>query len=135
MNPYYHLRVARPVSDIERTREMYCRGLGLHVIGSFVDHDGFDGVMVGSPGAGYHFEFTRSRTRTVSPSPSVEDLLVLYIPDEREWLALCSSMQAAGFKQVGAFNPYWERAGRTYEDADGYRVVLEQTEHPSSPAP
>ena len=27
-----------------------------------------------------------------------------------------------------AFNPYWETRGRTYEDPDGYRVVLQQAE-------
>ena len=54
--------------------------------------------------------------------------MVLYIPAEAEWQARCASMLAAGFKQVASFNPYWDIRGRTYEDSDGYRVVLEQTE-------
>jgi hypothetical protein len=37
-------------------------------------------------------------------------------------------MLAAGFKQVTAFNPYWGVRGRTYEDHDGYRIVLQQAE-------
>jgi len=37
-------------------------------------------------------------------------------------------MLAAGFKQVTAFNPYWEVRGRTYEDRDGYRIVLKHAE-------
>jgi prolyl oligopeptidase len=37
-------------------------------------------------------------------------------------------MLAAGFKQVSSFNPYWETRGRTFEDPDGYRVVLQQAE-------
>jgi hypothetical protein len=37
-------------------------------------------------------------------------------------------MVAAGFKQVASFNPYWDMRGRTYEDADGYRTVLEREE-------
>jgi len=37
-------------------------------------------------------------------------------------------MLAAGFTQVTAFNPYWEVRGRTYEDRDGYRIVLQQAE-------
>ena len=98
------------------------------MIGRFDHHDGFDGVMLGVPGASYHFEFTFSRIHPIHPAPTVEDLVVLYVPDEQEWLALCSSMRAAGFKEVGAFNPYWERRGRTYEDWDGYRVVLQQAE-------
>jgi hypothetical protein len=35
-------------------------------------------------------------------------------------------MDAAGFQTVGSFNPYWNTRGRTYQDADGYRVVLQQ---------
>ena len=27
---------------------------------------------------------------------------------------------------VKAFNPYWDRKGKTFEDPDGYRVVLQQ---------
>jgi hypothetical protein len=30
-------------------------------------------------------------------------------------------MIAAGCKQVAAFDPYWERSGRTYQDEDGAR--------------
>jgi YycE-like C-terminal domain/YycE-like N-terminal domain len=107
---------------------MYCQGLGLRVIGSFEGHDGFDGVMLGIPGANYHFEFTCSREHPVPPAPTVEDLVVFYIPSEAEWRAACANMLAAGFRQVTAFNPYWEQRGRTYEDFDGYRVVLERAE-------
>ena len=124
----YHLRIARPVSDIARAKDMYCRGLGLRVIGSFEDHDGFDGVMLGVAGGAYHFEFTRSRSHSVSPTPTVEDLVVLYLPSEPHWQAACASMLAAGFKRVTAFNPYWEAKGCTFEDCDGYRVVLQQEE-------
>jgi len=34
-------------------------------------------------------------------------------------------MRRAGFVEV-ASNPHWERAGRTFEDLDGYRVVLQR---------
>lgn len=105
---------------------MYCRGLGFRVIGRFAEHDGFDGVMLGAPGAGYHFEFTRARAHPVAPSPTVEDLVVFYIPSEAEWQAACGSMLGAGFRRVPAANPYWEVRGRTFADADGYRIVLER---------
>jgi YycE-like protein len=107
---------------------MYCRGLGLRVIGSFEDHEGFDGVMLGVAGAGYHFEFTHCRIQPALPTPTVEDLAVFYVPSVSEWEAMCDSMLAAGFRRVAAFNPYWEALGRTYEDCDGYRVVLQQAE-------
>src|SRR5574340_77165 len=57
-----HLRLARPVSDLARATDMYCRGLRLRVVGRFENHEGFDGVMLGIAGSGYHFEFTYCRT-------------------------------------------------------------------------
>jgi hypothetical protein len=107
---------------------MYCHGLGLRVVGSFEDHDGFDGVMLGLESSNYHFEFTHCRTHPVVPAPTPEDLLVFYVPAAAGWQTACASMLAAGFKQVSAFNPYWETRGRTYEDSDGYRIVLQQAE-------
>ena len=104
---------------------MYCRGLGLQVLASFENHDGFDGVMLGAPGAGFHFEFTRCRSHPVVQKPSPEDLTVFYIPSPTEWQEACARMPGAGFKPVPSFNPYWDAHGRTYEDVDGYRVVLQ----------
>jgi catechol 2,3-dioxygenase-like lactoylglutathione lyase family enzyme len=121
-----HLRVARPVSDLEVSAEMYRRGLGLQELGRFEDHDGFDGRMLGTPGAAFHFEFTRSHAHPVRPAPTAEDLLVFYVPDGGAWRDRCAAMLAAGFKAVPSFNPYWERSGRTFEDRDGYRVVIER---------
>jgi len=121
-----HLRIARPVPDLARTVALYTQGLGLKEIGRFEDHEGFDGVMLGREGMDYHFEFTFCRTHPVKPAPTAEDLVVFYLPDAHEWSAACSRMLAAGFTQVPAFNPYWDQHGRTFADADGYRVVLQQ---------
>ncbi|HEX4985293.1 MAG TPA: VOC family protein [Burkholderiales bacterium] len=120
-----HLRIARPVRNLECSVDMYRRGLGLRVIGGFRDHEGFDGVMLGLEGAGWHFEFTACRTHPVDPASTPEDLTVLYLPDASEWRTACANMLAAGFRQVASFNPYWDKQGRTFEDRDGYRVVLQ----------
>ena len=124
----HHLRIARPVTDLARTTDMYRRGLSLRVIDSFENHDGFDGVMLGAAGADYHFEFTRCRKHPVRPAPTIEDLTVFYVPSDAEWRAACASMLAAGFDRVTAFNPYWEARGCTYVDCDGYRIALQRAE-------
>lgn len=121
----HHLRIARPVTDLAASQAMYCRGLGLRILGSFEDHEGFDGALLGADGAGYHFELTSCRSHPVAPTPTPEDLVVLYLPSPAEWLEACANMSAAGFKRVASFNPYWDIRGRTYEDRDGYRVVLQ----------
>lgn len=42
-----------------------------------------------------------------------------------ERAAACARMLDAGFREVESFNPYWQRHGRTFEDPDGYRTVLQ----------
>ncbi len=120
------LRVARPTDDIERLLPFYRDGLGFTLLCRFENHDGFDGVMLGREGAPYHFEFTRARGHTVGIAPTKDNLLVLYLPDEEAWRAAIERMRGAGFASVPAFNPYWDRDGVTFEDPDGYRIVLQQ---------
>jgi hypothetical protein len=120
------LRIARPVTDMVSAVTMYRLGLGLEVIGSFDDHERFDGTMLGARGENFHFEFTVSREHPLRPSPTQEDLLVFYVPEKHEWEMRCSSLLAAGFKEVRSFNPYWARNGRTFEDQDGYRLVIQR---------
>ena len=103
---------------------MFRHGLGLEELGRFVDHEGFDGAMLGTPGAAYHLEFTHCKSHPVSPSPTPEDLLVYYVPEPTDWLSRCEAMLAAGFREAESYNPYWTRNGRTFEDPDGYRVVI-----------
>lgn len=122
------LRIARPVSALDRSVVMYRKGLGLIEIGRFENHAGFDGVMLGRPKLHYHFEFTYCRAHPVVPTPTAEDLLVFYLPDANEWQQACASMLEAGFAEVSSFNPYWRQRGRTFEDYDRYRVVLEQAQ-------
>ena len=38
-----HLPVARPTDDLDAVVRFYRHGLGFAVVGSFTDHDGFDG--------------------------------------------------------------------------------------------
>ena len=119
------LRVARPTDDLQVLLRFYCQGLGLEVLASFVDHQGFDGVILGRPGASYHLEFTHHRGHRVGRAPTRDNLLVFYVPDRAEWSRAVERMQGAGFAPVPAYNPYWDRDGKTFEDPDGYRVVLQ----------
>ena len=119
------LRVARPTDHLEDVVRFYTDGLGLSPLGSFEDHDGFDGVMLGVPGGAYHLEFIRKRGHPAGPAPTQDNLLVFYLPDREAWQRALDRMFAAGYDPVPSFNPYWDRVGRTFEDADGYRVVLQ----------
>jgi catechol 2,3-dioxygenase-like lactoylglutathione lyase family enzyme len=122
------LRIARPVTSLQQSVAMYSRGLGLKEVSRFADHQGFDGVMLGREGLQYHFEFTSCRSHPVLPTPTVEDLLVFYVPEPAEWEHTCANLLAAGFRETPPYNPYWSKRGRTFADHDGYHVVIEQSD-------
>jgi len=122
------LRIARPTSSFDAIRKFYQSGLGLDFLGEFQDHDGFDGIMLGRSKWPYHFEFTLHRSSPVKPTPTPEDLLVFYIPNKEMWEKIVEQLGNAGFTAVQSFNPYWEKLGRTFEDPDGYRIVIQNAE-------
>lgn len=119
------LRIARPSDDPNGLLRFYRDGLGLMVLGQFENHDGFDGVMLGQEGAPYHFEFTKKEGHLAGRAPTADNLLVFYCPNTVEWRAAVERMRDAGFPPTRSFNPYWDRLGLTFEDPDGYRVVLQ----------
>jgi len=119
------LRVARPTDRLDEVVRFYRDGLGFEVVGGFEDHDGFDGTMLGHPGSPWHLEFTHRRGHRVGRAPTQDNLLVFYLPDRHAWEAAVERMRHQGFLPVASFNPYWDRQGATFEDPDGYRVVLQ----------
>ena len=120
-----HLRIARPSDDLAAVIHFYREGLGFEILYEFKDHDGFDGIILGHPQQPYHLEFTTQRGHLVGTAPTQDHLLVFYLPNHDEWEASCARMLAAGFQRVPSYNPYWEVQGQTFEDLDGYRVVLQ----------
>jgi len=125
-----HLRVARPTDDLDAVVKFYKAGLGFSILYEFKDHDGFDGVMLGHKGAAYHLEFTRKTGHKAGKAPTEDNLLVFYLPDEDEWKRAIERWDNHGYTPVKAFNPYWDKRGKTFVDPDGYRVVLQQAKWP-----
>lgn len=119
------LRIARPTDRLDEVVRFYRDGLGFDVIGGFEDHQGFDGVMLGLQGSGYHLEFTHHRGHEVGRAPTKDNLLVFYLPDADDWRAAVDRMKKSGSTPVASYNPYWDAHGVTFEDPDGYRIVLQ----------
>ncbi|EOC1289735.1 VOC family protein [Cronobacter muytjensii] len=122
---FTHMRIARLVTDLEKSLRLWSQGLGLVKLAAFTDHAGFSGIMLGRKGLPWHLEFTVCHDHPVAPSPGNEDLLVLYYPDNAEWQRVCASLEGAGFISTPSFNPYWDINGRTWMDHDGYRLVVQ----------
>ena len=121
------MRVARPTRDLDRIRSFYEHVVGLPLLWSFVDHDGFDGAIFGLPDARAQLEIVRSPHGDV-PAPTHEDALVLYQSDTSAADDLVARLRRAGAVEVSddpTLNPYWPRHGaRTFSDPDGYRLIV-----------
>ncbi len=125
------VRIARPCSDLAAARRFYVDALGLTVLAEFADHEGFDGLIVGEPGARWHLELVHERDVAVA-RPSVEDLLVFYLPEPGAFAARKACMASHDYPSVTSHNPYWDRDGVTFEGPDGYRVVLTRRAWPGA---
>ena len=121
------IRVARPTDKLEEIARFYCEGLGLKKIGSFENHAGYSGVMIGLPVHQYHLEFTRHEKGSPCPAPTRDNLLVFYIPDKNSIEKILAQLAAIGYGPVPPENPYWQEKGITIEDPDGWRIVLMNT--------
>jgi len=122
--PVAQIRIARPTDKLDEVVRFYSEGLGLKVLGSFQDHDGYAGYMLGLPGREVHLEFTHHAEGSPCPAPSRDNLLVLYMPDRAAILRMVNHLRECGYDPVAPENPYWAEKGVTFEDPDGWRVVL-----------
>ena len=120
------LRIARATGRLSEITAFYVDGLGFEVLATFDDHVGFDGVILGSRNAPYHLEFTHERGSPAPPVPHPETLLVFYLPDADAWREAVARLKAIGAEPSNSHNPYWDLRGLTFEDPDGFRVVLQQ---------
>jgi len=114
------LRVARHTARLHEVVRFYRDGIGLTQIGGFRGHDGYDGVFLAVPGTGAHLELTAGGGHG-APAPHPESLLVFYLGDEATVQAVAERL---GVDPVPPANPYWAEHGLTFEDPDGFRVVL-----------
>ena len=79
-------------------------------------------------------QFASDNTAAICPEAwkALEEANAQYAPSyaEDEWTAAVDRMEAAGYQSGPSLNPYWDRHGRTFEDPDGYRVVLQNAAWP-----
>jgi uncharacterized glyoxalase superfamily protein PhnB len=118
------VRMARPTNKMEALVHFYTEGLGLQVIGSFKDHAGYDGVMLGHPSLSWHLEFTHHKKGSSCPAPSRDNLLVLYFETTESYQEAVSKMKQAGAIETEPENSYWAGKSTSFEDPDGWGVVL-----------
>jgi catechol 2,3-dioxygenase-like lactoylglutathione lyase family enzyme len=119
-------RIARHTTNLNRIIDFYGRVLGLKVLGEFKEHHNYDGVFMGLPGEGWHLEFTVSDS-CPKHQPDDDDLLVFYASSLAEFAEIKKRFVKNKAKPVKPKNPYWEKNGITFEDPDGFRIVISLT--------
>ncbi|MFF8960306.1 VOC family protein [Streptomyces sp. NPDC014894] len=134
--PVGAIRFARPTGRFDDVLAFYREDLGLPVIASWRDHDGYDGAVFGLPGAAAQMEITQHGSPPRVPEPDPENQLVLYLrgADARDTIA--ARLMERGHRPVEAANPYWTRYGAVlFQDPDGWMVVLAPWVFGQEPAP
>ena len=116
-------RTARHTKQLNPIIDFYGRVLGLQVLGEFKDHQNYNGVFLGIPGESWHLEFTVS-SDDPTHTPDNDDLLVFYAESIEEFNRIKERFIANRAKHVKPKNPYWEKNGITFEDPDGFRIVI-----------
>jgi catechol 2,3-dioxygenase-like lactoylglutathione lyase family enzyme len=117
------VRVARPARDLEAVAAFYRDAVGLPVLGSFEDHDGFSGLLLGLPDASRQLELVA--TPGAEPAPTAEDQLVLYLGSPASVEQAAARLLAANHEPRVSPNPYWAQVGAVcFVDPDGYWLVL-----------
>lgn len=112
---------------MDQARHFYEEIIGLSLLGSFVDHDGFDGVIFGVPDKKAQLELV-SAPHEIIPRPSIEDALILYC-EPATATEIVERLRKAEMEEVPGdatdLNPYWPRTGAvTFVDPDGYRLTI-----------
>jgi catechol 2,3-dioxygenase-like lactoylglutathione lyase family enzyme len=118
------IRVARPTDKLAEVVTFYRDGMGLPMIAHFENHAGYSGVILGTPTGHFHLEFTHAEAGSPCPAPSKDNLLVFYIPEDRVYAEAVKRMKDHGYQPVEPENPYWKDKSYTFEDPDGWRMVI-----------
>jgi catechol 2,3-dioxygenase-like lactoylglutathione lyase family enzyme len=127
-SPVTQVRIARPTDHLTEVVRFYRDVLVLEQISSFESHAGYDGVILALPGRRDHTLSSRTTSAAVRvPTPTKDNLIVFYVEDEAAFREMAARLKRDGHDPVGPVNLCWAENGLTFEDPDGWRVVLMHT--------
>jgi catechol 2,3-dioxygenase-like lactoylglutathione lyase family enzyme len=115
-------RHARHTTDLNVIQTFYQDILGLELLSSFNNHNGYDGIFLGKQNADWHLEFTTSDEEPHHTTDE-DDCLVFYVSaNEQEIIRQrCHETNVSILK---AKNPYWNLNGLVIRDPDDYTVIV-----------
>lgn len=117
------LRVARHTDDLEKIKHFYITILGFELLGSFENHDNYNGIFIGKSNLDWHLEFTQSNKKANHFSDE-DDILVLYPETIFNYNYLINSLKDNNISSITSLNPYWNTNGKMFLDPDGFRIII-----------
>jgi hypothetical protein len=118
-----NLRIARHTNDLEKIKSFYINILDFQLLGSFENHDNYDGIFIGKPNLDWHLEFTKSNEKA-NHHFDEDEILVLYPETILEYNNLIKNILEHNISIITSKNPYWNENGKMFLDPDGYRIVI-----------
>lgn len=123
--PVASVRFARPTLRLAACRAFYGEALGLPVLASWENHQGYDGVVFGLPDESVQLELTEHEDREPLPELTSEHQLVLYLPNQSALDSILARLADAGYTSAPTTNPYWsDRGAVAVPDPDGWMLIL-----------
>ena len=115
--------MARHTNDLQKIKSFYVDILGFELLGSFENHDNYDGIFIGKQNLGWHFEFTKSNEKANHISDE-DDIIVLYPKTYLEYNRLIHIVEKNNIEIITSKNPYWNENGKMFLDPDGFRIII-----------
>lgn len=120
-------RFARHTNNLENLITFYTKILGLEILGSFENHNNYDGVFIGKQNLDWHLEFTKSN-EVIEFNFNEDDILVFYPETITEYKNLMNTILENNISIIPSKNPYWNNyeasGGKMILDPDGYRIII-----------
>lgn len=116
-------RTARHTNDLKPIIDFYTKIIGLKVLGSFENHNDYNGVFIGKPDHTWHLEFTTSKLKANHKFDN-DDILVFYPTEREEYDMILKHIDMYEIEYIDPENPYWKTNGVMIKDPDGYRIVI-----------
>ena len=116
-------RYARHCNDLQTLKEFYCEVLGLKVVGSFQNHEQYNGVFLSYENCNWEIEFTQSAS-LANHKPDDDDILVLYPTTTQHYSEILNKINKQGVEILKSKNPYWNQNGVLIKDSEGFNVVV-----------
>lgn len=116
-------RVARHTNNLDKIKTFYTTVLDFEVLGSFTNHDSYDGLFLGKSNLDWHLEFTTSN-EIIEFNYNEDDILVFYPNTILEYNHLIENILSNSTELITSKNTYWNLNGKMFLDPDGYRIVI-----------